>query len=533
MMADIQSGGSVLLGADVESLFDAMQEGIVVRDGAGEVIACNRMARALLGLPPGGFRDPPVSPASGNYLRADGSPLPPDEHPAQLTLCSGEPQRGVVLGVRREGMPVAWIRLNCEPLRGSQGVMQGVMTSFADITPMMETQAALRASEARNRTLAEAIVQSGCSVIITDRAGRIEYVNPACCRAYGYTAEELLGADPSIFKSGETSDEEYANLWQTIIAGEVWRGELSNRSRDGRLIREAVSISPVRDETGGVRHFVALKEDITQLRDDERRRHELFERVARLERMELVATLASGIAHDFNNVLVAILGYSELAAAQLKLDGRLPRVEGYVEEIRIAGNRARGLIQQLLDFSRGGALQPRLTRIDELVHEAVGLLRATLPDSIAVTCEIQADLPALSVEPGHLNQVLMNLLINARDALHGHGAIRVAARRQTVDEALMCESCRREFSGEFVLLEIGDDGAGIAPEHRSRLFEPFFTTKDVGRGTGMGLPVVHGVTHQYDGHVRMQSNPGAGTTMQIFLPASLFGAIGADGLRAA
>lgn len=527
MMVDTKLMEPGVLGTGFEALFDAMQEGIVVRDLGGEVIACNRMARTVLGLPPGQFRDPVGGTVPMGYLREDGTPLPPEEHPALCTLRTGQPEVGVVLGVPREGPTLTWIKVNSQPLRSAQGELRGVVTSFADISPMMQAQAALRASEIRSRTLAEAIVQAGCSVIITDRTGRIEYVNPACCRAYGYTEQELVGADPSIFKSGETSAEEYAALWQTILTGQVWRGELSNRSRDGRLIREAVSISPVRDEMGEVRHFVALKEDITQLREDERRRHELFERVARLERMELVATLASGIAHDFNNVLVAILGYSELAAAQLKIDGRLERVEGYVEEIRIAGNRARELIQQLLNFSRGGAAQPRLTRVDELAHEAVGLLRATLPDSIAVTCEIDPGLPALSVEPAHLNQILMNLLINARDALHGRGAIRVAASRGEVREPVVCESCRREFSGEFVVLEVCDDGAGIEPANRARLFEPFFTTKDVGRGTGMGLPVVHGMTHLYDGHLRIETQPGEGTRVLVYLPASLFGAVGA------
>lgn len=512
---------SGVLGEGLEPLFDAMLAGIVVRDRAGAVIACNRMARSLLALPPGRFREPLGCPFPMDYLREDGSPLPCDEHPALVTLRTGAPQRGVVLGVARAGRPVVWLNVNSQPLYDAGGGLQAVVTSFADITPMKRAQEALRASEARNRTLAEAIIQAGCAIVITDRDGRIEYVNPACCKAYGYGPDELVGADPSIFKSGETSAEVYADLWRTILDGRVWRGELSNRSRDGRLIREAVSISPVRDESGEVRHFVTVKEDITPMREEERRRHELFERVARLERMELVATLASGIAHDFNNVLVAILGYSELAGAQLKADGRLPRVEAYVDEIRIAGNRARALIQQLLNFSRGGAIQPRLTALDDIAREVVGLLRATLPDTISITCDIDPTLPALSLEPAHVHQIMMNLLINARDALRGKGAIHVTARRLAVGERTVCESCRREFSGEYVMLEIRDDGSGIAPELRPRLFEPFFTTKEVGRGTGMGLPVVHGMAHLYDGHVRLETQPGSGTAVQVLLPAGL------------
>ena len=522
MIGDTHLIESGVLGEGLEPLFDAMLEGIVVRDITGEVIACNRMARNLLALPSGRFREPLGCPFPMDYLREDGNPLPPDEHPAFVTLRTGEPQRGVVVGVTRAGRPLMWLNANSQPLFDAGGRLQAVVTSFADITPMKRAQEALRESEARNRTLAEAIIQAGCAIIITDRNGRIEYVNPACCKAYGYSREELVGADPSIFKSGETPAEQYAELWRTILEGRVWRGELSNRSRDGRLIREAVSISPVRDESGEVRQFVAVKEDITFMREEERRRHELFERVSRLERMELVATLASGIAHDFNNVLVAILGYSELAGAQLKLDGRLPRVEGYVDEIRIAGNRARTLIQQLLNFSRGGAIQPRLTGLDDVTREVVGLLRATLPDTISITCDVDPTLPALSLEPAHVHQILMNLLINARDALRGKGAISVRARRFTVGERCVCESCRREFSGDYVMLEIRDDGSGIEPESRPRLFEPFFTTKEIGRGTGMGLPVVHGLAHLYDGHVVLDTRPGAGTSVRVLFPVSLF-----------
>ena len=502
-------------------LFDALLEGMVVRDGEGRILASNRAAQRILGLSGEQLEGQSVATLPIAYLREDGTPLPLEQHPATVTLRSGEPQKGVVLGVARANCETVWIQVNSQPLMDDGGKLQAVVTSFADITPIKRAEDALRASEARNRTLAEAITQSGCSVIITDRNGRIEYVNPACCKAYGYAEAELIGADPSIFKSGETTPEEYATLWQTILAGRIWRGELSNRARDGRLIREAVSVSPVRDERGEVRHFVALKEDITQLRDEERRRHELFERVARLERMELVATLAGGIAHDFNNVLVAILGYSELAATQLKADGRLPRVSGYVEEIRIAGQRARELIQQLLNFSRGGAAQPRLTRLDDIAREAVGLLRATLPDTVAVVADIDPALPPLSVDPAHVHQIMMNLLINARDAVNGKGTIRLASRRMAFDRARCCDSCRREFSGEYLAIVVSDDGGGISTEHRARLFEPFFTTKETGRGTGMGLAVVHGMTHLYDGHVEVDSAPGEGCEIRVLLPAGL------------
>ncbi|NMG45921.1 PAS domain S-box protein [Aromatoleum toluvorans] len=506
---------------DLSPLFDVMLEGVVVRDGAGRIIASNHTAQRIYGLSAAELEGQTAASLPVAFLNEDGSACAADQHPAMVTLRTGLPQRGVIMGIAHPGREPVWIQVNSQPLADTVGCITSVITSFADITPIKRAEDALRASEVRNRTLAEAIAQSGCSVIITDRNGRIEYVNPACCKAYGYSEEELIGARPSIFKSGETTQEEYANLWGTILTGQTWRGEMSNRSRDGRLIREAVSVSPVRDESGEVRHFVALKEDITQMRDDERRRHELFERVARLERMELVATLAGGIAHDFNNVLAAILGYSQLASTQLKADGRLPRVVKYVDEIRAAGQRARELIQQLLSFRRGGAVQPGSSQVVQIGREVVGLLRATLPDTLAVVADIEPDLPQLSVDPAHVHQIMMNLLINARDAITGIGTIRLSAERASFDAMQRCDSCRHEFRGDFLAITVTDVGMGISAEHREKLFEPFFTTKDVGCGTGMGLAVVHTLTHLYEGHVRVESELGKGTAVQVLLPARL------------
>lgn len=505
----------------LEPLFDAMLEGVIARDGEGRVLASNSAAHRILGLSREVLQQHDILSLPLSYLREDGSPFPADLHPALVTLRSGQPQRKIVMGVVQGDREPVWVLVNSQPMWDETGRIAAVVTTFADITGMKHAESALRATEARSRTLAEAIAQSGSAVIITDRDGCIEYVNPACCAAYGYSERELIGASPRIFKSGETPVEVYSSLWSTILAGQTWRGELSNRSRDGRLIRETVSVSPVRDESGVVRHFVAVKEDITQLREEERRRHELFERVARLERVELVSTLTGGIAHDFNNILAAILGYTQLAENQIKADGRLLEVARHLEEIRMAGQRAQALIQQLPGFRQTGSSSARSTRLDGLAREVAGLLRATLPDGVALVTDIDPALPALSVDPGHVHQLLMNLLVNARDAVDGAGTVRLSARRESMKTQAVCDSCRCEFGGDWLAISVRDDGPGIAPELRARLFEPFFTTKDIGQGTGIGLSVVHGVAHLYQGHVRVVSAPGAGCELRVLLPASI------------
>lgn len=510
--------------AGLDPFLELMKEGVMVCDGEGRIVHCNAAARSLLGLGPvRGMRlaDLPLA-----WMGDDGRPLAAESHPGLLALASGKPRRGDVVAFASAGAEPTWIEMSCTPVGGGKAGSgaAAVVVTCTDLTPLRRAEAVLRDVEIRNRTLAEAIAQSGSSVVITDCEGRIEYVNPACCKAYGYTEAELIGANPRIFKSGETPPEVYDALWSCILTGRTWRGELSNRARDGRIIRETMSVSPVRDADGELRHFVALKEDITQLREDERRRHELFERVARLERMEVIATLAGGVAHDFNNVLVAILGYSELAEAVLRDEGGSPRVTNYIEEIRIAGERARDLVQQLLSVSRGGAGRPRSTSLPDVVREVVGLLQATLSDKVALVSEIEAGLPPLSVDPGHIHQILMNLLINARDAISGAGTVRLAARRVTL-AAARCDSCRREFGGDYLALVVRDDGSGIDPVLRARIFEPFYTTKEPGRGTGMGLSVVHGLAHLYDGHVRLHSTPGVGTEMEVLLPVALLGSV--------
>ncbi len=506
-----------------EALFDRLSEGVLACDPAGRVTAVNRAALDILGL----SGDQLIGQALGTLplrcRRADGSLLLVDEYPLVAALRSGEAGPDVEVEVLRFDRAPIWLRVRCHLLDAAVGRIVAVAT-FTDITAQKSAEQALRSTEVRNRSLAEAIVQSGGSVVITDREGRIEYANPACCRAYGYAESELIGANPRIFKSGETPDAVYEELWETICAGQTWRGELSNRTRDGHIVREAVSVSPVRDDRGEIRHFVAIKEDITQLREDERKRHELFERVARLERMEVVGALAAGVAHDFNNVLVAILGYSELAANLLRGEGGSPRVARYIEEIRIGGDRARTLVQQLLSLSRSGTpSQAAATRLDVVVREAAGLLQATLPQTVAFVTWVEPDLPTLSVDPGHIHQVLMNLLMNARDAIDGRkrGVIQLMVRRIALDVADVCASCRREHSGDYIALTVSDDGCGIRADVLERIFEPFFTTKDVGHGTGMGLAVVHGMAHLYDGHVRVVSALGAGTTVEVFLPATL------------
>ena len=385
------------------------------------------------------------------------------------------------------------------------------------------------AEDITERWRSHAIEQSTTGVVITDRNGRIEYVNSACCSLYGYSEHELLGKKSNVFKSGSTAPEVYRQLWQTILGGGTWRGELTNAKRDGSLVCESLAISPVRDSAGEITHFVAIKEDISARQHAEHRRRAIAARQVKIERMQLLATLTAGIAHDFKNILVSIMGYSGLGKTALsrsqgdnlptKID--MQNLQRYFVEIEVAGERAKKLLQHLSGFSHSGRISVQEVEIGSVIAEVVGLIEVTLPESVTLAPDIEENLPPLNIDPVHLHQLLLNLCVNAREAcaeMPGAKTIAIAAQLASPKHAVVCASCHREFSGNFVRLSVRDDGCGISAADREQIFEPFFSTKKLGQGAGLGLAVVHGIAHIYDGHIQLSSETGHGTELTIYLP---------------
>lgn len=376
------------------------------------------------------------------------------------------------------------------------------------------------AAEREIAKLSRALDQAALAIVITDAAGRIEYANPHTCRTYGYSFEELRGQNPRLFKSKRTTPDTYAELWLTLRRGETWTGTLCNARRDGSEIWEAVTISPVRDETGTTTHYVALKEDITARLETSRRELALQRHLNHMERMQALGTLAAGVAHDFNNILVAILGFSELGEMQLRAGQSPQRVAGYLSEIRTAGERARALVKQLLAVGRSGPI--RLANVDlaELAREVVALVAVSMPQQrIALTA---ADaLPTVHADATQLHQVLMNLLLNARDAMQPGGTACVDIDTAEFVDEVTCSACGERFFGPHLQMAVTDDGNGI-PEHaRDRLFESFFTTKEVNQGTGMGLAVVDGIVHRHGGHLLVESPAPRGARFRVLLPLAV------------
>ena len=343
-------------------------------------------------------------------------------------------------------------------------------------------------AEEELRKLSQAVEQSQVSVVITDTEGRIEYVNPRFTEVTGYTSEEALGKNPRILKSGEQTPEIYKALWDTITAGKDWRGELRNKKKSGELYWENVSISPIRDAEGVITHFLAVKVDVTEQK-------KLKEQLTQSQKMAAIGLLAGGVAHDFNNLLCVIIGYSDLIL--MKMD-KQNQARKEIEEIRDAGQRAASLTQQLLVFSRRQILTPKELDLNAVAAGLEKMLRRLIGEDIELVTVFEQQLWNTKADRGQIEQVLMNLVVNARDSMTEGGRVTVRTENKVVDDEY-CRLVADARPGKYVCLSVQNTGSGMSKETISHIFEPFYTTKKEGRGTGLGLSVIYGIVKQHEG----------------------------------
>ncbi|HTG96448.1 MAG TPA: ATP-binding protein, partial [Burkholderiales bacterium] len=260
---------------------------------------------------------------------------------------------------------------------------------------------------------------------------------------------------------------------------------------------------------------LGMARDITERKRAEAERAQLEAQLRQAQRMEAIGHLTGGIAHDFNNLLAGIMGYVVLASER-ETATRDAKLMSDLDQALGSSRRARDLIQQMLTFSRGQRGAPRALALRHAVGESLKLLRSSLPSSLELSSAL-TDVPPVMLDPVQLDQVLLNLSINARDAMNGSGRVAIAVGSQSM-QAAVCSSCRKGFAGEYVELSVGDSGPGIPPPVLERMFEPFFTTKEVGRGAGMGLATVHGIVHENGGHILVETAAGSGTRFRLLWP---------------
>ncbi|MBI5602553.1 MAG: PAS domain S-box protein [Deltaproteobacteria bacterium] len=390
--------------------------------------------------------------------------------------------------------------LRALPEVNADGHVYGTRAMFVNITERKQ-------AEAERERLMAAIEQAGENVFITDPEGTIQYVNPAFETVTGYTREEALGRNPRLLKSGQQDEVFYRELWETISAGRTWKGRMINRRKDGKLYTEEATISPVRDEDGRIVNYVAVKRDITEhLR--------LADQLQQAQKMESVGRLAGGVAHDFNNLLTAIIGNAQIVLLGIGKDETF--CDG-LNEIVAAGEKAALLTRQLLAFSRKQVFRPEVINLNEVVPDIEKMLRRLIGEDIELETILATDLGQVEVDAMQIEQVIINLAVNARDAMPRGGKLIIETANVELDE----EYAANHISvtpGPYVVLSIGDNGIGMTREVQDQIFDPFFTTKEKGKGTGLGLSTVYGIVKQSKGNIWVYSEIGKGTIFKVYLP---------------
>lgn len=351
-------------------------------------------------------------------------------------------------------------------------------------------------------------------IVITDTEGRIIHVNPQAKEYLGYNRDELKGRHISLMQSPKNPEGLWEEIYRKTMTAGGWKGEIINVRKDGHEYPVLVSTSLVKYENNDVIAFIGIVRDITEHKKAEEERMDLQSQLMQAQKLESVGRLAGGVAHDFNNILSAILGFSELALMEISDDNPLREKLNIIRE---SGVKAATLTRQLLTFSRKQPLELKTFQLTPVIESIARMLTRMIGADVVLDLRLRSG-RSIRADQGQIEQILMNLVVNARDAMQCGGilVIETADIDIDADNALAREGI---VPGQYVLLLVSDTGAGMCQEVQGKIFEPFFTTKEVGRGTGLGLATVYGVVKRHNGHIQVQSEIGKGTTFRIYLPA--------------
>ena len=371
---------------------------------------------------------------------------------------------------------------------------------FVDVTERKEM-------EEERAKLWSAVERAGEGVFMLTVDKRFSYVNAAFCKAYGFTREELLGQSTEITRGDFHPRSFRDSLWSRLQSGDTWSGRETRRKKDGSPVDMETTIAPVRDASGAIVHYVGVERDITE-------QLQMEAQLLHARKMEAIGTLAGGIAHDFNNILTVIMGLGNLIQMSLGPDDR---IRPHVDQIVLSSEKAAELTQSLLAFSRKQRINLEPHSVDGVVRSTAKLLKRLLPEDVELKLDL-ADEGAVSLlDVSQIDQVLMNLTTNARDAMPRGGSLVIRTRKTTLDRAFY-EKHGFGKPGEYVQVSVSDTGGGMSEQTMARIFDPFFTTKEVGKGTGLGLASAYGIVKQHNGYIIAASRLGMGSTFDIYLP---------------
>ncbi|GAB4340943.1 MAG: hypothetical protein Kow0099_17260 [Candidatus Abyssubacteria bacterium] len=406
---------------------------------------------------------------------------------------------------RKDGSTV-WTEVTVTFLRDSNNEPVELLGVTRDITERKRAEERLRRSEEKYRTLLDTL---GIGFYETDLAGNLIFFNETLCKLIGYSAADLSGMNYQQFIDKKDRESIY-RIYNTVFrTGQSAKGFVYEIvSKEGKQILHQASVTLVRDEEGKPVGFRGVARDITEEK-------KLEQQLLQAQKMESIGTLAGGIAHDFNNLLAGILGYASLTKAKISSDHQIFK---YIDTIEKSATRAAELTAQLLAFARGGKYEVRVVELNSIVNETMTIISRTFEKSIEIEADLREPLPTLAVDTGQLQQVLMNLCVNARDAMPDGGKLTIKTDTAFLEEDSV-RTCDGAKAGLYVTLSVTDTGVGMSEETMQRIFEPFFTTKPVGKGTGLGLAMVYGVVKNHGGHVCVHSEIGRGSKFTVYLPA--------------
>lgn len=495
-----------------KSLIESLVPAAIVLDAQHHVVIWNRACTELTGV------------AAATMLGTDDQWQAFYDHPrpclADIALDSGyvglaehyetyAPSPLVAQGLHAEGWYKnlhghdRYLSFDAAPVYDRAGNLLAAIETIADRTAEKRGEESLHLQSAALQAAANAIV-------ITARDGAIVWVNPAFTELTGYSAEETIGKNPGqLVKSGLHDQAFYKDLWETLLRGELWRGEIINRHKDGTLYPEGQTITPVRDKRGFITHFIAIKRDLREQR-------KLEEQLRQSQKMEAIGTLAGGIAHDFNNILTAISGYGQLTLMKLKDDDPL---RYNIASILDGVERATRLTQQMLMFSRKQVSHKKIVDVNTIIIHVGKFLNKVIGEDITIHTALAPEPLSLLADDHQLEQVMMNLATNAGHAMPQGGTLTVTTEKVELDHTFM-STYGYGTPGPFARIIVADTGIGMDSAIQAKIFEPFFTTKEVSKGTGLGLAVVYGIIKNHEGYINVSSEPGKGSSFSIYLPLS-------------
>ena len=492
-------------------LIQNIQAAVVVHGVDTQIQTCNRQAQELLGLTEEQILGKQVIDPDWHFFLENGTAMPLEEYPVMRVLATRKPFWNAVMGVHRSTKKEdVWVLVSAFPVSDENSELAQIVVTFVDITDRRRAEEDLQKT---NQALQAIIDASPLAIFTLDHDLRVTSWSPAAERIFGWSKKEAIGQYNPIVPEEKWG--EFKALISKVLSGSGYsNSEVMRQTKDGRAIYVNVSTEPLRDSSGKVVGAMGVIQDITERKRAEKEKDRLEAQLTQAQKMESIGTLAGGIAHDFNNILSAIIGYSELAIEDVSEPQKAKRE---IKEVLKAADRAKELAKHILTFSRKTDVEYSPIALRTVVKDSIKMLRSVIPTTIDIQQDL-TDSGLIMSNPTQINQILLNLCTNASHAMDKTGGVlKISLKRVNINKETEAHELNLHL-GNYLILSVSDTGHGIPSEILDRIFEPYFTTKEMGRGTGLGLSVVHGIVISHGGNIICKSTPGKGTSFEIFLP---------------